>query len=128
MCIYFENIIVSIPLFSLSQWISIALIIALSVVFLVLDYQVFRRERVLTQKTFSFTILIVICSFILHFTYLGQTDFFMYFIVILMSFIIAHYYSHVKNKWQVYSFVVLLIGSILFYINFLIGNPFELLP
>lgn len=123
---HFTNIIESIPVFSLTQWISIGLFIFLSVVFLVLDYKTFRRERVLTQKALSFIILIVVCSFILHFLYLGQTDTFMCFIVIMMSFIIAHYYSHVKKTWQVYSFVFLVIGILLFYINFLVGNPLQL--
>ena len=126
--VYFKNIIESIPAFSISQWISITLLILISGVYLMLDYQFFSRERVLTQKTLSFINLIVICSFVLHFLYLKQTNFFMCLIVILMSFIVAHYYSHTKNKWQVYSFIFLLVGSFLFYINFTIGNPLQLLP
>ncbi len=119
---YFEKIITLTPIFTLSQWISIGLLFLLSFLFLVLNYQIYRRERVLTQKTFSFINLIVSCCFILHFLYLGQTHFFAHFIVTIMSFIVAHYYSHVKSKWQAYSFIFLLIGLTVIYINFLIGS------
>ena len=124
---YFQKIIVSVPALTLSQWISTGLLVLLSGLFMVLNYQVYRRERVLTQKTFFFINLIVICSFILHFLYLNQTLFFAQFIVIIMSFIVAHYYSHIRFKWQVYSFFALLIALIFLYVNYLIGNPL-LLP
>ena len=120
---YFEKIIFSIPEFTLIQWISIGLFISSSALFLILNYQVYRRERVLIQKTLSFINLIVICSFILHFLYLGQTHFFAHIIVIMMSFIIAHYYSHIKSKWQVYSFAAVLVGLFLIYVNYLMRNP-----
>lgn len=123
----FKNIIISFPFYSISQWISIALLILLSGIYLVADFQVLSRERVMTQKTFSFIILIVICSFFMHFLYLSQTDIFLYLMVIMMSFIIAHYYSHIKNNWQVFSFILLMIGISLFYINYFIGNPLLLL-
>lgn len=119
---YFENYISSIPVFTLTKWISTGLVVLLSGVFMVLNYQVYRRERVLTQKIFSFVNLIITCSFIMHFLYLGQTHFFAHFIVITMSLIVAHYYSHVKSKWQVYSFVFLLIGLALVYTHFITGN------
>ena len=119
---YFEKVIFSIPIFTLPQWITIGLLILLSSLFLVLNYQVYHRERVLIQKTFSFINLIIICSFILHFLYLDQTLFFVQFIVSVMSFIVANYYSHVKSKWQTYSFVVLLIGLALIYINSITGS------
>ena len=120
---YFGEIDFSIPLFTSVQWAGIGILVALSGMFLVLDYQVFRRERVLTQKTLSFTVLIIISSFVLHFIYLRQSLSFIYFITIMLSIIVAHYYSHIKSKWQVYSFIILLIGLFLLYTNYLIGNP-----
>lgn len=120
---YFLKIDLSTPIFTSMQWAGIGLLVALSGMFLVLDYQVFRRERVLTQKTLSFTVLIIISSFVLHFIYLRQTLSLVYFIAIMMSFIVAHYYSHIKTKWQVYSFIIFLICLFLFYTNYLIGNP-----
>ncbi len=124
---YLKNIIQTTPTFSLTQWISIALLILISGVYMVLDYQFFRRERVLTQKTFAFINLIIVCSFMLHFIYLNQTNSFMFLIVILMSFIVAHYYSHIQSNCQVYSFFFLLIGLSIFFLNFLIGNPLQLI-
>lgn len=123
---YFERVITSIPSFTLIQAISIALLILLSGIFLILDYQVSSRERVLTQKTFSLFIHIIIGSFILHSIYFGQTLFFVFIMVIMMTFIVAHYYSHIKTKWQVFSFVTLMMGLFSLFINYLIGNPFHL--
>lgn len=121
--IYFGKIDHSIPSLTLTQSVGIGILIILSVVFLILDYKAFRRERVLTQKTLSFIVLIIICSSALHFIYLHQTLSHVYFIVIMMSFIVAHYYSHIKTKWQVYSFIILLISFFVLYVNFVVGNP-----
>lgn len=117
---YFGRIDFSTPLFTSKQWIGMGFLVVLSSIFILLDYQLFRRERVLTQKTLSFINLIIISSFILHFIYLRQTLSFVFFIVIMMSFIVAHYYSHIKTKWQVYSFIIFLTALLLFYLNYLI--------
>ena len=120
---YLEKIELSLPQFSLMKWSGIGLLIFLSSVFIVLDAKVFRRERVLAQKTLSFIILIVICSFLLNFLYWRESLFFVYLIVAFISFIIAHYYSHTSSKWQVYSFGIIFCGFLLFVLSHLIAFP-----
>ena len=117
---YFAKIELALPIFSLPQWIGIGIMVLLSVIFLTLDLSVYIRERVLTQKTLSFITTIIIFSFLLHFIYFRQTLLFVYLIAILVSFVIAHYYSHTKTKWQVYSFILLLAGLFIVYVNYLI--------
>lgn len=117
---YFEKIDLNIPEFSLITWIIIALLILIPLIFLMLDFKIFRRERVLIQKTLSFIILIVTCSFILHLLYWRQTSTFVYSIIAMISFIISHYYSHIKTKRQVYSFILLFTGLFILYIHYII--------
>lgn len=115
------------PQYSIIQWSGIALLSLLTIVLILLDTQIFRRERVITQKTLSFIILIAAVSVILHYFYWQQTYFFIYQIIIMLSFIVAHYFSHVNKKGEVYLFVFVFISLILFYINYLIGNPLQFL-
>ena len=114
---YFLNINLTIPNLTSIQWYLIGLSITISVVYLLLDLKVFTRERVLAQKVFSFISLILVFSFVLHTLYFHQTFLFLYLIIIMISFIIAHYYSHIKTQWQVYSFIFLLAGSFMFFIS-----------
>lgn len=117
---HFQKIELAIPIFTLGQWIGIGIMILISTIFLTLDMNIFIRERVLTQKTLSFIATIIICSFLLHFIYYSQTLLFVYLIAILISFVVAHYYSHTKTNWQVYSFILLLVALSLFYLNYLL--------
>lgn len=115
------------PQYTIIQWGAITLLSALTVVLILLDIQVFSRQRVITQKTLSFIIFIAIASVVLHFFYWQQTFFYIYQIIIMLSFIVAHYFSHVNKKGGVYLFVFVFISLILFYINYLIGNPLHFL-
>ena len=115
------------PNYTTIQWISIALLSLLTIFLILLDTKVFRRERVITQKTLSFIILIAIVSVTLHFFYWQQTFFFIYQIIIMLSFIVAHYFSHVNKKGGVYLFIFVFISLIMYYTNYLIGNPLEFL-
>lgn len=120
---HFEKIELSPPHFSLTKWIGIGLLILLSSLLMVLDMKLFRRERVLVQKTLSFIILIITCSFILNFIYRKDTLFFVYIIIALISFVAAHYYSHISSKWQIYSFAIVFSTLLLLYVTHLIGYP-----
>lgn len=120
---YFEKIELSLPSFSIAKWVGIGLLVLVSTVFLIADAKIFQRERVLTQKTLSYLILNIICGFILNFIYWRDTDFFVYFIITLTSFIVAHYYSHVNSRWQVYSFGVVFVSLLLLFVTYLIGFP-----
>ncbi len=115
------------PQYTIIQWSVLALLSLLTVILTVLDIQVFTRERVITQKTLSFIILIAIASIVLHYFYWQVTFFFIYQIIITLSFIVAHYFSHVNKKGEVYLFVFVFISLIMFYINYLIGNPLQFL-
>ncbi|NLC49905.1 MAG: hypothetical protein GX762_06015 [Bacteroidales bacterium] len=115
------------PHYTIIQWSGVALLSLLTIVLIVLDIQVFRRERVITQKTLSFIILNAIVSIVLHYFYWQQTYFFIYQIIIMLSFIVAHYFSHVNKKGGVYLFAFVFISLIMFYVNYLIGNPLEFL-
>ncbi len=115
------------PQYTSIQWSGIALLALLTIILTLLDIQVFRRERVITQKTLSFIIFIANASVVLHFLYWQQTVFFIYQIIIMLSFIVAHYFSHVNKKGEVYLFVVVFISLILFYVNYLVGNPLQFL-
>ncbi|MDD3355938.1 MAG: hypothetical protein PHO84_07460 [Dysgonamonadaceae bacterium] len=120
---YFEKIELLLPHFSLMKWNGIGLLVLLSAIFLFADIKIFKRERVLTHKTLSFVVLIITSSFILNFIYWRETQFFVYTIIALISFIVAHYYSHISSNWQVYSFVVVFFVLLLLYIIHLIGYP-----
>ena len=115
------------PLYTTIQWLGIALLSLLTLILILLDTKVFRRERVITQKTLSFIILISISSVVLHFFYWQQTFFFIYQIIIMLSFIVAHYFSHINKKGEVYLFVFVFICLIMFYANYLVGNPLQFL-
>lgn len=115
------------PLYTAIQWSGIALLALFTIILIVLDIKVFTRERVITQKTLSFIILIAIGSITLHFFYWQQTFFFIYQIIIMLSFIVAHYFSHVNKKSGVYLFILVFISLIMFYVNYLIGNPLQFL-
>ena len=115
------------PQYTSIQWVAVALLSILTIVLIVLDIKVFRRERVITQKTLSFIILISISSIILHFFYWQETYFFIYQIIIMLSFIVAHYFSHVNRKGGVYLFIFVCISLIMFYVNYIIGNPLQFL-
>ena len=115
------------PQYSIIQWGSIALFSLITTLLIVLDIQVFRRERVITQKTLSFIILIAVASIILHFFYWQQTFFFIFQIIIMLSFIVAHYFTHVNKKGGVYLFFFIFISLIMYYVNYLIGNPLHFL-
>jgi len=121
---YFKNINLVFADFTSLQWYLIILSITISIVFLLLDFKVFSRERVLAQKAFSFVSLILVLSFILHSLYFLQTCSFLLLIIIMMSYIMAHYYSHIKTRWQAYSFFLILISSFVFFINSLFDKPF----
>ena len=118
---YFEKIEFSLPSFSLAKWLGIGLLIFLSGTFLMVDAKIFRRERVLTQKTLSFIILIITSGFIINFIYWRDTDFFVYTIIALISFIVAHYYSHANSRWHVYSFNVVFTALLLLFVTYLSG-------
>lgn len=111
------------PQYTTIQWVGIALLSLLTVILILLDRQVFKRERVITQKTLSFIILISIASVVLHFFYWQQTFFFIYQIIIMLSSIVAHYFSHINKKGEVYLFAFVFICLIMFYTNYLVGNP-----
>lgn len=115
------------PQYTIIQWSGVALLSLLTIVLIFLDIQVFRRERVITQKTLTFIILIAIASVVLHYFYWQQTFFFIYQIIIMLSFIVAHYFSHVNKKGGVYLFAFVFISLIMFYVNYLIGNPLHFL-
>ena len=115
------------PQYTIIQWGAITLLSALTVVLILLDIQVFSRQRVITQKTLSFIIFIAIASVVLHFFYWQLTFFSLYQIFIMLSFIVAHYFSHVNKKGGVYLFFFFFISLFLFYINYLIGNPLHFL-
>ena len=121
---HFQNINLSIPDFSIIHWLLIGLSLFISIVFLMLDFKIFNRERVLAQKAFSFISLILVSSFVLHALYFLQTSSFLLLIIIIMSYIMAHYYSHIKTRWQAYSFFIILLCSFVFFINSLIDKPF----
>ncbi len=125
--IHLSKLSVSVPQYTIIQWGGIALFALITTVLIVLDIQVFRRERVITQKTLSFIILIAVISIILHFFYWQQTFFFIFQIIIMISFIAAHYFSHINKKQGVYLFIIVFICLILYYTNFLIGNPLHFL-
>lgn len=115
------------PQYSIIQWSGFALLSLLTIILILLDIQVFRRERVITQKTLSFIILIAISSILLHYFYWQYTYFFIYQIIIMLSFIVAHYFSHVNKKGGVYLFAFVFASLIMFYVNYLIGNPLQFL-
>lgn len=119
----FKTINLTPPQFSNIQWTGITLFSFLTVILIFLDIQVFKRERVITQKTLSFIILITLASAILYLLYWQQTFFFIYQIIIALSFIVSHYFSHVNKKGGVYLFIFGVICLILLYGNYLIGNP-----
>ena len=115
------------PQYTIIQWSGVALLSLLTIILIFLDIQVFRRERVITQKTISFIILIAIASVVLHYFYWQHTFFFIYQIIIMLSFIVAHYFSHVNKKGGVYLFAFVFISLVMFYVNYLIGNPLQFL-
>ena len=119
----FEKLNLVPPQYTVIQLSGLALLSLLTIVLIILDIKVFSRERVITQKTLSFIILIAIASIVLHYFYWQQTFFFIYQIIIMLSFIVAHYFSHVNKKGGVYLFAFVFISLIMFYINYLIGNP-----
>lgn len=123
---YLDNITLTLPQYSTIKWSIVGLLILLTIVLVFLDTKVFERERVLTQKTLSFIILIIFSNFILHVIYWQQTTFFLHLLIILVSFIVAHYFSYANKRWQVHLFFFTTIGLFLIYINYLIGNPFLL--
>ena len=57
------------PQYTTIQWSGIALLAFFTTVLILLDIKVFSRERVITQKTLSFIILIAIASITLHYFY-----------------------------------------------------------
>lgn len=111
------------PHYTTIEWAGVAFLSVLSIILIIVDTQIFKRERVLTQKTLSFIILIIIASIVLHLLYWQQTFFFIYQITIMLSFILAHYFSHVNKKGGVYFFIFVFTSLILLYINYLVGNP-----
>lgn len=115
------------PHYTTIQWSGVALLSVVTTVLIFLDTKVSRRERVKTQKTLSFIILIAIASVLLHFFYWQQTFFFIYQIIIMLSFIVAHYFSHVHKKEGVYLFIFIFSILSMFYINYLVGNPLKFL-
>ena len=121
---YFDSINLSLPQYTPIKWSIIGMLSMVTIIILVLDTTIFRRERVLTQKTLSFIILIAFCSTILHLLYWQQTFFFLLLSVIMLSFIVAHYFSYTNRKWKVYLFLLVFIGLILIYINYLFRNSF----
>ena len=121
---YFEKVNKTLPLFSPTQWSGIGIMALLSGVFLILDLNIYIRERVLTQKTLSFVTSIIIFSFLLHFLYFRQSLSFVYLIAILISFVVAHYYSHTNKNWQVYSFVIVIACLFLVYVNYLLNYSY----
>ncbi|HZJ80528.1 MAG TPA: hypothetical protein VFC69_08140 [Dysgonamonadaceae bacterium] len=125
--VYLSQLSLVPPQYSAIEWGAIALLSLLTVAVTLLDIQVFKRERVIIQKTLSFIILIAAVSIILHFLYWQQTSFFILQIIIMLSFIVAHYFSHVDKKRDVYLFIFSFGSLILFYINYLMGNPLQFL-
>lgn len=120
---HFDSINLSVPQYTIIKWSIVGLLSLLAIIILVLDTQIFRRERVLTQKTLSFIILIAFCGTILHLLYWHQTFFFMHLVIIMLTFIVAHYFSYTKTKGGVYLFVFLLSGLSLIFIYHLVGSP-----
>ena len=121
--VQFNNANLVPPQFTIIQWIGITLFSFLTVILIFLDLQVFKRERVITQKTLSFIILITLASAVLYLLYWQQTFFFIYQIIIALSFIVSHYFSHVNKRGGVYLFIFGFICLVLLYGNYLVGNP-----
>ena len=120
---YFNIINISFPQHTIIEWSVIALFSLFTILIVILDIRIFQRERVLTQKTLSFIILIAFCSTIFHLLYGHQTFSFILLIVTMLSFIVAHYFSHTNTKWGVYLFIFFCSAFSLIYINYIIGNP-----
>lgn len=120
---HFNSINFSVPHYHLITWVIIGLLSLLVIIIVVMDIQIFQRERVLTQKTLSFIILIAFFSTILHLLYWHQTFFFMQLTIIMLTFIVAHYFSYTKTKGIIYLFLTFFSGLSLIFIYHLIGKP-----
>lgn len=120
---FFDSINLALPHYTPMKWSVIGIVSLITIVLIILDTEVFKRERVLTQKTLTFIIIIVFSSIILHLLYGQQTFFFVHLFVNMLIFIVAHYFSYVKTRWGVYLFFFVFIGLFMIYINYLIGNP-----
>lgn len=119
---YFHRFNLSIPHYGLIKWILIGILSLLAIILIVLDTKVFRRERVLIQKSLTFIIITVFCSTLLHLFYMQQTFSFILLAITMLVFVVAHYFSHVNTKWGVYLFFFVFIVLFLIYFNYLIGN------
>ena len=120
---YFDSVNLSLPQYTPIKWSIIGVLSLIVILLVILDINIFRRDRVLTQKTLTFIIIISFCSAILHLLYWQQTFFFVFLTINMLIFIVAHYFSHVNSKWGVYLFFSVFFGLCLIYINNLIGNP-----
>lgn len=113
--------------YTITQYIEIAVLISFTIIILIANLKVYLRDRVLTRKTMGFIGLIIIFSLLLHVAYSTSTTLFLIIDITLISFVISYYYSFMKHKWQLYSFFLLMSTASIFYLNYLVGNPFEIL-
>ena len=100
---------------SVPQWGFITLIVLLIITHILFDIKHFYRDRVLTQKFISFSIVLIMISFIAQFVYIGQSILWIYIVLSLLSMIISHFYSTMNNKLGVYIFFIFLALLITFY-------------
>lgn len=117
---HFKLAEIVVPQYSLNNWILFGLISFTGLVAILLDWSVFQRERVLTQKTLSFIILIIFSSLLFYIIYWPHTMFHCYITTILTTFIMSHYFSYTNSKRRVYLFfIVNCILLLIFIWNFL---------
>lgn len=95
--------------FTVPQWGFIVLLLVLIISHIVIDFKHFFRDKVLSQKFITFSVVLIIFSIILQITYIGQSLLWLFIIISLLSLVISHYYSTTTDKWGVYFYFIMLV-------------------
>lgn len=107
------------PTFTVPQWGFLATLLIFFIVYLILDRGKVSRDKVSSQKILSFLNVLILATLLFQVLYLTSTLFWLYSALTLLSFILAHYYTVVIRKWEVRSFLILiLLVAILYFVNF----------
>lgn len=91
------------------QWGFIVLLLIMIISHIVIDFKHFFRDKVLTQKIITFSIVLIIFSIIVQIAYFDHSLLWLQVILSLLSLIISHYYSTTTDKWGVYFFFIILV-------------------
>lgn len=114
------------PTFSLPQWGFVVSVLLLAIIYVTTDAKFVRRDKVIAQKAIVFVVTLMFFSIGFQIIYWQHTLFWLYIVLVLLSFIMAHFYTITAIKWEIYSFFILLFILLAFYLinYFTDSSPF----